>query len=126
MTWAAWLKPAALQSNSIVYSRRDATNAFLIGMDKGIPFVEVNGRRSPAGAPVAAASWHQLAVTSAKGKLALYLDGEHYAELDAVLPAMNSPANIGADTTGRNDATGFTGDMDELEISKVTRSADLH
>ena len=60
MTWAAWVKPAALQSNSIVYSRRDGTNAFLIGMDKGIPFVEVNGQRSPAGAPVAAASWHQL------------------------------------------------------------------
>ena len=123
MTWAAWVKPAALQSNSIVYSRRDATNAFLIGMDKGIPFVEVNGRRSPAGAPVAAASWHQLAVTAAQGKLALYLDGEHYAELDAALPAMNSPANIGADPTGPADATGFTGDMDELEISKVTRSA---
>ncbi len=49
MTWAAWLKPAALQPNSILYSRRDGSNVFLIGMDKGIPFVEVDGQRSPAG-----------------------------------------------------------------------------
>ncbi len=54
----------------------------------------------------------------------MYLDGERYSELDAALPAMNSPATIGADPAAAADATGFTGDMDELEISNVARSAD--
>lgn len=123
MTWAAWIKPAALQPNAIVYSRRDGTNSFLIGMDKGIPFVEINGQRTPAGPPVAADSWHHVAVAAADGKVLLYLDGEQYARLAAALPAMNFSASIGADPTTTADATGFMGDMDELEISKVARSA---
>ena len=129
MTWAAWLKPGALQSNALVYSRREGSNAFLIGMDKGIPFVEVNGQRSGAGAPAAADSWHHLAVTAATRKVTLYLDGEPYTTLDAALPAMNSPASIGGEPAGADSANtgaeGFSGEMDELEISKVARSDDF-
>ncbi len=54
-------------------------------MDKGIPFVEVNGQRSGAGAPIAADSWHHVAVTATSGKVTLYLDGEPYATLIAAL-----------------------------------------
>jgi biopolymer transport protein ExbB len=100
-TWSAWIKPAALQPNAALYSRRDAANAVIIGLDNGAPFVEVSNaagtQRSGAGAPVAANSWHHLAVVANAGTVTVYLDGVSYAVLNATLPALNSVARLGGD-----------------------------
>ncbi len=130
MTWTAWVKPADLQSNEIIYSRRDDAASLLIGMDKGVPFVEMSGQRSSAGSPVAVNTWHNLAVVAARDKISLYLDGEPYAALQIPLPAFNTPAGIGGEvgTTSGSAADaseGFVGEMDELEISKIARTADF-
>src|SRR6476620_4676128 len=37
MSWSAWLKPGALQPNAIIYSRREGSSNFRIGMDNGVP-----------------------------------------------------------------------------------------
>jgi biopolymer transport protein ExbB len=109
----------------VIFSRRNETGAFVIGMDKGIPFVEVTGAngtlRSPAGAPITAGGWQHLAVVATGSKITLYLDGELYSTLDAALPALNSAMLIGGDNA--DGTTGFNGEMDELNISKVARSA---
>jgi biopolymer transport protein ExbB len=125
MTWAAWLKPAAIQPKAIMFARQEENNRFLIGMDRGVPFVDLNGQRTEAGPPVAANSWHHVAVTAAGGKITLYLDGEPYGGLAAALPALNSPLSIGGGTASGGDGDGFVGEMDELEISKVARSAEF-
>lgn len=104
LTWAAWIKPSALQPNAALYSRRDAAaaNGLIIGLDNGAPFVEVTtagtAQRSGAGAPIAPGSWHQLAVVANNGQIALYLDGNPYASVAAALPALNTIALIGGDT----------------------------
>jgi biopolymer transport protein ExbB len=126
LTWSAWIKPAALQPNAIIFSRRDGARDFLIGADNGVPFVEVNGARSPAGAPLAANTWHELAVVADGSTMTLYLDGASYATLSAPLPALNTPALIGGDNPPDGTAaTGFIGEMDELEMAKVARSVGL-
>jgi len=127
MSWSAWLKPGALQPNAIIYSRREGSSNFRIGMDNGVPFVEVNGQRSGSGNPVTANTWHQVTVTAEKGKVNLYLDGEAYSSLEAALPALNSPAALGGEAAADNSSSsdGFVGEMDELEISKVARSPDF-
>ena len=127
MTWAAWVKPSALQANAIIYSRQDGANSFSIVLDNGIPFVDLNGQRTNEGAPVAANSWHHLSVTATKAKISLYLDGEPYSNLGAALPELDAPASIGglaapSSTAGRN---GLVGEMDELEISKIARSGEF-
>jgi biopolymer transport protein ExbB len=122
LTWSAWIKPAALQPNAIIFSRRDGTKDFLIGADNGVPFVDVNGTRSSAGAPIAANTWHHLAVVADGRTMTLYLDGGSYATLSAPLSALNAPALIDGDApTDGSTATGLIGEMDELEISKVAR-----
>jgi biopolymer transport protein ExbB len=126
LTWSAWIKPAALQPNAAIFSRRDGAKAFVIGADNGVPFVEVNGTRSAGGAPIAAGGWHHLAVVVAGLNVTLYLDGESYATLSAALPALNTSALIGANGAAGTpdaaaDAAGFVGEMDELEISRVAR-----
>ncbi|HXY60076.1 MAG TPA: DUF2341 domain-containing protein, partial [Chthoniobacterales bacterium] len=54
MTWSAWIKPIANQVNAILFRRE----SFSIGVDNGIPFVEINGARTPGGPPLSANSWH--------------------------------------------------------------------
>ncbi|WP_245439033.1 DUF2341 domain-containing protein [Bradyrhizobium sp. SK17] len=103
LTWSAWIKPSALQPNAALFSRRDGANALVIGVDNGSPFVEVTNagsvQRSTAGAPVAAGSWHHVAVVAANGQVTLYLDGASYAALSASLPALNTVGLIGGDSS---------------------------
>ncbi len=102
--WSIWLKPAALQPNAALYSRRDPAtgNGLVVGLDNGAPFVEVTNagtvQRSGAGASIAAGTWHNLAVTASNGQLTLSLDGAPYASVAASLPALNTMALIGGDT----------------------------
>lgn len=124
LTWSAWIKPAALQPNMVIFSRRDGSSSFLIGMDGGVPFVDVNGTRSPAGIPVAANSWHHLAVVASGSQVVLYLDGVSYATLNAQVPTLNTLALIGGDSPGNTGAP-FLGEMDELEIANVDRPAGM-
>jgi biopolymer transport protein ExbB len=79
-------------------------------------------------APVSVAStadlsmsqWHHVAITAANGKLTLYIDG---------LPAGSAPVTLeeigGAFTVGAAGAAKFlSGDIDEVEVSKVARPAE--
>jgi biopolymer transport protein ExbB len=160
LTWSAWIKPAALQPNAALYSRRDGANGLVVGLDNGAPFVEVTNagavQRSGAGAPIAPNGWHHVAVVANNGQVTIYLDGAPYASLNAVLPALNTVALIGGDSSAPAPApsatetpaapaadgsaapattpdtaapaaaaamAGFAGDIDELQITKVARTA---
>lgn len=131
LTWSAWIKPSVLAANAVVFSRHEDANAFLIGLDNGVPYVEVTGsagpQRSTGGQPLAVNSWHHLAVTSSATEIKIYVDGDSYATLAARVPALNTQALLGRD--GQPGATaadaevpaGFAGDLDELQISKTAR-----
>ena len=125
MTWSAWIKFGPSQRHAVFFSRRDGGNDFLIGADNGVPFVEASYQggtvRTPGGATVAAASWHQVAVIATGEHMTLYLDGEQYGAIAAPLPALNGPTIVGGDGVGGLAGTSFSGEMDELEISKVAR-----
>ena len=123
MTWSAWINPTALQPSAVIFSRRDAAHSFVIGLDGGVPYVEVNGTKSTAGAPIAAGSWHNLSVVASGGTTTLYLDGASYGSVSAGLPALTGPMTLGgeaADATITGE-TAYVGGMDELEISKTAR-----
>jgi biopolymer transport protein ExbB len=129
-TWSAWVKFGAPQSNGIFFNRGDHVKFLAIGADQGSPFlVESDGGpivRSAAGAPVAPNTWHPVAVVAAGGKITLYLDGTPYSTVDASLPALDTPMAIGGDGWGGlmiAGGTGFLGEMDEMQISKVARPA---
>ena len=123
MTWSAWVKPASLAPNAVLFSRRDGGKDFLVGADSGSPFVEVSGNRTSAGVPLAVNTWHYLAVVADASKVTLFVDGAPYGSLGSGLPALNSPALLGKDVSDAGTSnTAFIGSMDELEISRVARS----
>nr|WP_244440833.1 DUF2341 domain-containing protein [Bradyrhizobium oligotrophicum] len=107
-TFSLWIKPAALQPNATLFSRRNGDSGIVIGVDNGAPFVEVtnagSAQRTSAGVPMAAASWHHLAAVAGDGRITLYLDGNSYAALDAALPALDTTAQIGGDIAAANPA----------------------
>lgn len=103
LTLSLWFDETSLQSNALLYSRTDGTNTLQLGVDNGVPFVSVTTaagtQRSSAGAAVAAASWHHLAMVASGQQITLYLDGNQYATLAASLPALNTIAYLGGDVT---------------------------
>ena len=122
LTWSAWVKYVAPQPNAVLYSRRDSSTAFVVGVDNGVPFAEVTNaygtKRTTAGAALAPNSWHHLAVVASSPKVLLYLDGDLYGAVDVLLPALTTSALLGGLGPG---GTGYAGELDELEISKIAR-----
>ena len=126
-TVSAWVKVDAVAAGrSLLYARRQGAQTFFVGLDKGVPFVQVGDAVSPAGEPLKAGAWTHVAVTAAGNDIALYVDGKPYAKLDARLPAMSGPATLGGDVAGQADTlVPFVGMMDEVRISRIARPAAL-
>jgi len=122
-TWMAFVKPTSLLPNIPIYSRKDGANALRIGLDSGVPFIEITNasgtQRSAPTAPLAAGSWKHLAVVSDGTRTTLYADGTAVANLPVALPSLNGPTFIGGDGDGK---PGFVGEIDEMEIAKIARS----
>lgn len=123
MTITAWVKLATLQSKAVLLSRRDDTRAFVVGVEEGFPYLELadeaGTHRTDKGAPVAAATWHHLAIVTDVSKVTLLLDGAPYGSIAGSLPALAGPLVIGGDSV--EGAVRPQGEMDELVISKVAR-----
>lgn len=120
LTLQLWLKPAALQDESVVFSRSEGTSSLRLILNQGVPAVEITDgssrQRSQAGSALPAAAWHHLAVVAGQGKVQLLVDGEPYASLNAVIPALAGPIILGAAEPAVNGLNGFTGEMDEFRI----------
>ncbi len=123
-TWMAWVKPTAMTPDTAIYSRKDGGNALRVGLDNGVPFLQITGpsgtQRTAPIAPIPAGSWKHLAVVSDGTRTTLYVDGAAMANLPVALPSINGPAFIGGDGDGK---PGYSGELDELEISKAAHTA---
>ena len=124
-TFSAWVRPDSLGAQQVLYARRDGANELLIGIDQGVPFVQVNGQRSKPGQPIQAAQWSHLAVKADKANVALYVGGRPAVSLATALPALTTAASVGADAppvaTGAATLANFTGAIDELRLSRTAR-----
>ncbi|WP_354238474.1 DUF2341 domain-containing protein [Bradyrhizobium sp. LA2.1] len=151
LSWSLWIKMTAPQPGAVLFARSEGTNGLTVGLDNGVAFVEVtsggNTQRAAGGAAIAAGTWHQVAFTAKGAQIILYVDGNQVATLAAALPTMTGVAQLGRAATAAapaadaaapaadaaqatppaaapsGSAAGFAGDVDELAIAKVARSA---
>ena len=129
-TWQVWLKPATAGQSATLFDQRDAGGAadLQVGLEAGMPFVTVTSAAGNAHVQAAAAlpveAWHLLTVTASDAHLTLYVDGTKAGDASGALPAVAGAGLLGgaAPNTGAATAAGFTGELDELQISKAARN----
>lgn len=111
-TWSAWIKPANLPQKATLYSQNDSVS-FRIEDQK----LSLNvGASSIAGGELKTATWQHVAFTLEGGKASIYLNG--------VLAGSGEAPGVNAETDLKIGEA-YIGEMDELEIANVARSADF-
>ncbi|MBA3811844.1 MAG: DUF2341 domain-containing protein [Caulobacteraceae bacterium] len=128
-TFSAWVKTAAPQPRAALYARRDGASALVVGLDQGIPFLEVRApggvRRAAATAAITANQWAHIAAVADGKAINLYVNGRPAAALAGALPALSSATGLGGDVAAPSDLAPLVGEMDEVRLSRVARPAAL-
>ena len=128
-TWSAWLKPAAVDEDGVIYARHDGPRTLLIGLSRGAPYVSLSddsgtAQQTAAVQPLGGKGWHNLAITMGQ-HLTLYVDGKPGPVIPLSSPAFNSPSSLGGDAAsgapGQPPQNGYAGELDEVQISRVAR-----
>jgi biopolymer transport protein ExbB len=123
ITLSTWLRlDGAQQSTVLALADQDK----LIALD--VEGAKLIARASFGGAPVtvsqtadlSTAQWHHAAIVVDGGKLTLFVDGLAAGSANVTAQEIGGTLSIG----GLNGARFFVGDMDEVQVSKVGRSAD--
>jgi biopolymer transport protein ExbB len=99
LTWSLWVKMTAPQPRAVLFSRSEGANGMTIGLDNGIPFVELTSagttQRTGDGAALASGVWSHLAVVAKGNQLTLYVNGNPFSTAAASLPTMTGSADLG-------------------------------
>ncbi|MBI3545021.1 MAG: DUF2341 domain-containing protein [Gammaproteobacteria bacterium] len=123
-TFSAWIKIAAAQRDAVLFARHDGADGVSLRVDQTRAYVRITRggktQETPHVSELAVGVWHHLAVTGGS-RAALYVDGQETAALDAATPVLTGDMIIGAAPGGGNF---FSGELDELQLSNITRSAD--
>jgi len=123
-TFSAWLRLDQANGEQLILARREGANSLLVGVNQGVPFVEIDGQRAVASQPLNPGQWQHVALTAEGSKVSLYINGRESATLAQAMPAFNSVMAIGGDLTA-GPYQPFVGAIDELRLSKVARPAPL-
>jgi biopolymer transport protein ExbB len=123
LTASAWLRIEAPQQ-AVVLALTDGAKS----LELDVAGAKVVARAAMGGAPVTVTStadlsmsqWHHVALTAASGKLTLYVDGVPAGSAPVTLAEVGGEFTVGA----AGGAKFLTGDIDEVEVSKVARSAE--
>lgn len=137
ISWTMWIRPDTSEATGVLYQARGAGGARLtLGLAGGMPYAELAAEAGTAARldgtqRIEGETWRHLALVSAGGRLALFLDGVKQAEAEAALPAMGGAATIGGATPAHAEGTapaagpvaeGFVGRMDVVRIAKMEQS----
>ncbi len=123
ITMSAWLRVEQAETATVM-SLSDQGKSLELAIESG----RVLARASFGGAPVVVtqgtdlslSQWHHVALTAGGGKLTLFVDGTAAGSAPVTLVEIGGTLSVGAD----NGARFFSGDMDEVEVSKAVRTAE--
>lgn len=122
-TFSAWVKIAAPQRDAVLFARQDGAEAVSVHFDQSKVYARIarggKTQETPRTSELVPGAWHHLAVTGGT-RVVLYVDGRETAALDAATPALAGDIVLGAPAAGGNF---FTGELDEVELSNIARSA---
>jgi biopolymer transport protein ExbB len=109
-TWSVWIKPASLPQKAELYSQNDSVSFKLDDQKLSLNV----GTSNISGGEIKAAIWQHIAFTLEGGKASIYINGVQVGTGE--VPGFDAEADV-------KIGDGYTGEMDELEIASVARSA---
>lgn len=125
-TFSAWVRLDDAQNDTRVLDFAEGGRRLVLGVNGLAPYARwIDGGRSvetpKTSAQLTAGGWHHLAVTVTADRLTVLVDGLESSRVAVTSADLNGTAMIGASAGGAN---GFRGEMDEVHIAAVARSAD--
>jgi len=125
-TVSAWVRIAGPQTNADIVQLADKDRELVLGINGSQAFARyASGAGTPATitqtANLSSNEWHYLALTVGGGRLTLLVDGANAVQGDATAVDLAGTLTVGGSAANANY---FTGDLDELQVSNVARSAD--
>ena len=121
LTVSAWVKFEGAESDAYVAQLADQGKEIVLGINGTQAFARYNGATVTQNGQLTAGEWHHLALTIGDGHLSLMVDGADGGRADAQAQEISGVLTIGGSTAKANY---YTGEIDELEVSNVARSAD--
>ena len=121
LTVSAWVKFEGAESDAYVAQLADQGKEIVLGINGTQAFARYNGATVTQNGQLTAGEWHHLALTIGDGHLSLMVDGADGGRADAQAQDIGGVLTIGGSTAKANY---YTGEIDELEVSNVARSAD--
>jgi biopolymer transport protein ExbB len=126
LTFSAWIQAESGSTRAVLYSQQQKDRRVEVGISGPKLYAEIaDGKRInrvESANPLPASGWHHVAA-SIGNEIALYVDGTVAGTgASGGLPAVNGEVLIGGLDDPASNA-GFNGQMDEVQISRVARSA---
>lgn len=124
MTLSAWVRIDGAQRAATVLSLAEEPRELTLGIDGTHAFARFAAGGAPAsvqGGELGTGEWHHLALTVGGSQLTLYVDGIQVGQAAVTLAEIGGTLTVGASGRGANF---FSGQMDQVEASKIARSAD--
>jgi biopolymer transport protein ExbB len=126
LTVSAWVRFEAAQSQADVAQLADQGRELVLGIAGTQAFARYNGG---SGAPISlqqtgqltTGEWHHVAMRIGDGRLTLLVDGADAGHANVDAQEIGGALTIGGSAAGNSF---YTGELDELEVSNVARSAD--
>lgn len=119
-TWSVWVKLGPASSGALL-SRSENGAGVVLAIEDNTPYLQVAGQQARSTARLDANGWHHLAAVANGGEATLYVDGAKAASIAGAVPGMITPIVVGTNT--ELNLPGAACEIDELEMSKVARSA---
>ncbi len=119
---SAWVRlPAAPGAPVYLFDRQAGANRLSLLLTAGGAVARYNGTDAAASTALTPARWHHVALSASANELRLYVDGALAGSAAIAAADMSGPVLVG----GGSDGVGLlAGDVDEVRISNVARSAD--
>jgi biopolymer transport protein ExbB len=126
-TFSAWVRMAKGQDDAYLFAREDEDRALVVGIKGTGLYCRISlGKQSfvtEKAVDLAPGNWHHVSVTvDPTRRVTIYLDGVEatWLKLTGTIPEMQSDLVIGGSLKDRHF---FAGDMDDIAVSNVPRSA---
>jgi biopolymer transport protein ExbB len=132
VTVSAWVRITGPLDDAYLFSRENEKGSIVVGVDQTKVYCRITKRlgdkvesvETEKTTDLSINTWHHVSVTiDPKKRVSIYLDGieMNWREFSSDMPEVEGDIAIGGSA---KEGHSFTGDMDELQLSKSARSAD--